>query len=337
MRILFRTSGGKAPGLELGLGHIYRCINLAENLKKNDLFFLIEDYGKIVNKILKKNGHNKFFILRNNIDVKSDIKKTLQIIKKFKIDIVIIDKYNLKNEYIKSIKKVVKTVVITDLYQNKISADLLINGFIGFKNQKTINRYGTKCLLGPRYQIINDEFSKQVSPTKKYTLLITFGGFDENKLIELILEPLSWFLDKIKTKIILGPATPKSKKIRKFESNFQNKLTIISKTNSMSKEISNSEYGLCSGGITTYEFAAKRRFFGIICKVKYQEITAKKWHEEKIAITLGLKDSINHKKVWKFLENISKRKYPKKTRGIIDGKGSQRVAIEILKIKTINR
>ena len=333
MKILFRTSGGKAPGKELGLGHVYRCINLAKNLKKNKLFFLIEDYGNIVNNILKKNNYKNIFVLQNKLNLKQEIKKTIETIKENKIDVIVIDKYNLKQDYIDEIRKFAKTVVITDLNQKRISADLLINGFIGFKNEKIINKFGTKCLLGPQYQIIDGEFSKRKKTKKKNTLLITFGGFDENKIIDFILEPLSEYLDKIKTKIILSPATSKSKKIKNFERMFKKELTIIPKTNSMFKEISESEYGLCSGGITTYEFASKGIFFGIICQVEHQKLTAKKWQNKKMATNLGLIDEINYKKIKKFLDDILRKKHPNKIMKIVDGKGSQRVASEILKMK----
>ena len=37
MKILFRTSGGRIQKKELGLGHIYRCINLSKELSSDDL------------------------------------------------------------------------------------------------------------------------------------------------------------------------------------------------------------------------------------------------------------------------------------------------------------
>ena len=37
--ILFRVSGGRAFNKELGLGHVYRAINLALELKPNNIFF----------------------------------------------------------------------------------------------------------------------------------------------------------------------------------------------------------------------------------------------------------------------------------------------------------
>ena len=44
-KILFRVSGGNSPKTELGFGHVYRAINLATQLTKCQIFFLLEDYG----------------------------------------------------------------------------------------------------------------------------------------------------------------------------------------------------------------------------------------------------------------------------------------------------
>ncbi len=60
-KILFRTSGGK--GKELGLGHIYRSINLASYFKKSNVFFLIEDYGN-VKKIIQSKNFKKISLLK---------------------------------------------------------------------------------------------------------------------------------------------------------------------------------------------------------------------------------------------------------------------------------
>ena len=54
-KILFRTSGGRIPKRELGLGHIYRCLNLGHQLKPHEIQFLIEDYGA-VSSLLREHG-----------------------------------------------------------------------------------------------------------------------------------------------------------------------------------------------------------------------------------------------------------------------------------------
>ena len=91
--ILFRVSGGRAFNKELGLGHIYRAINLALELKPDNIFFLVEDYGNVKNLLLNW-GFTNIFLLQNGIKIDSDIIETTNLLHEKKIDILIVDKYD---------------------------------------------------------------------------------------------------------------------------------------------------------------------------------------------------------------------------------------------------
>ena len=67
-KILFRTSGGRIREKELGLGHVFRCINLGYQLKPHQIQFLIEDYGS-VSPLLHEHGFKKSFNLIPGISV----------------------------------------------------------------------------------------------------------------------------------------------------------------------------------------------------------------------------------------------------------------------------
>jgi len=335
LRILFRTSGGRAIKKQLGLGHINRCVSLAKVLKNCEIYFLIEDYGGVV-EFIKRNKIKNIVELRKNIDVKSDIYETkTQIIGK-NIDILIVDKYNIKLKYIRYLKKFVKIVVISDLKKVDFPADLVVNGFIGYANKRISNKFKTKCLLGPTFQILNKNFEeKKLFKKKMYDLLVSVGGFDERNIIETFMNQLLKYKGKIKTKIILGPVTIKSQQIKKMERNFGENLTIVNQVSDMRKEISNARFGLCSGGITSYEFACLRVPFAIICQVRHQLITAKEWTRKNIAYNLGMVDKNTSKKIDILLNNISgnKSKNLLKQKLIVDGLGSKRIAREIYKLK----
>ena len=214
-KILFRTSGGRIRKKELGLGHVFRCINLGYQLKSHQIQFLIEDYGS-VSPLLHEHGFKKIFNLIPGISINDDIKKTVAHILKNKITILIVDKYGLTNLYVKTLKKIVRVVVISDLKNIEYDSDLVINGFIGFNNKIKTNKFKIKCLLGPKYQILNQQYAKKQHYKKKYDLLITVGGFDANNLLEIILKKISKYEKKIKIKIILGHATKNKSIISKF-------------------------------------------------------------------------------------------------------------------------
>ena len=328
-KILFRTSGGRIRKKELGLGHVFRCINLGYQLKSHQIQFLIEDYGS-VSPLLHDHGFKKIFNLIPGISINDDIKKTVAHILKNKITILIVDKYGLTNLYVKTLKKIVRVVVISDLKNIEYDSDLVINGFIGFNNKIKTNKFKIKCLLGPKYQILNQQYAKKQHYKKKYDLLITVGGFDANNLLEIILKKISKYEKKIKIKIILGHATKNKSIISKFVTK-SNEITIINKTNNMKKEISSTKFGICAGGITTYEFAALHIPFAIVCQYKHQIFTANEWHKRKIAKNLGFIQK-EPKKIDLFLNHLMQNKIILNHSNLVDGLGSKRVAIEILNL-----
>ena len=334
-KILFRVSGGVSPKTQLGMGHIFRCINLADNLQNFKINFLLEDYGKS-SKIFQQRGFTKLFYLKPKISIKDDIESTKRLILKEKIDLLIIDKYQVSINYVKIISKYVKTIVISDLERIDFPSDLVINGFIGFKNQKKFNKYGKKCLVGPSFQILNKSFTQNIKRKKEFDLLATFGGYDENNLTEKIIDVLPKYLDSIQVKIILGPATKHSKKIKVLAKKFSTSLEIIPQTKDLRNYIAKSNFGICSGGITSYEFARLGVPFAIICQHKHQLNTANEWEKLELAVNLGFPNLTTTKKIEKYIQKIVENQIClKKNTKIIDGKGSYRISKEIKKLLSL--
>jgi len=286
---------------------VYRCINLAKKISNNKIFFEIEDYGQ-VKKILIKNNFKNIFNLKKNINANEEIIELIKIIKKKSIDIVIFDKYKINKKILKEINQITKTVYIADLKKKEFPVDLLINGFVGYQNKITHNKSKTKCLLGPKYQILDKRFEVQKIRKKKYDLLITFGGYDENNIIELFLECWGKIQKKIKILIILGPGTKKTQKIKKISKKYPKEITIKGQTSKMFENMAESKFGLCSGGLTTYEFAKMNVPFAIICQNKHQVITAKEWEKKKIAKNLGMINKNTSKKIDEYLTSVIENK-----------------------------
>ena len=256
-KILFRVSGGQVKNKQMGLGHVFRSINLAKALKKYaKIYFLIEDYGG-VKKILVKHGFKNIFDLKKGLNLELDINMTSQYIIKNKIDVLIIDRYNTKVKYVKDLNKITKTVIISDLKKIDYPANLIVNGFIGFQNKKIKNQYKSNCLIGPAYQILNNQFNKKpITYKKQNTVLATFGGLDEKGIADIFLNSSTKYIKKMKFKLILGPIAKKSNKSHLLGKKNTKSIKIIKETKNMQMEISNSKFGFCGGGVTTYEFAS---------------------------------------------------------------------------------
>jgi UDP-2,4-diacetamido-2,4,6-trideoxy-beta-L-altropyranose hydrolase len=336
IKILFKTAGGRAVKKELGLGHIFRCINLASKFSSHEIHFLVENFGG-VEKILNKNLNYKIKYLEKDIQLQKEIENTKSYITKNNIDILIIDRYKINKKFVNSISKFIKTVIISDLKNINYHADLVVNGFIGFDNQIIKNKFGTRCLLGPKYQILNKNFKNKNKVKKKYDLLITLGGFDENKIIQKMLKQILNSNIKLKIKIISGPVTKKLNKNLISKNKKTSSIELIEKTNNMFKEISSSKFGICAGGITSYEFATLKVPFAIISQVKHQLTTAKEWQEKGIGINLGMFNSNFQKKLERILNNLNENEevYKFSKKHFIDADGSKRITKEIIKILKI--
>lgn len=339
MRILFRTYGGKIKNKQTGLGHIYRCINLGHELKKHaQVYFLVEDYGGS-KKIICDNNFVKVSTLSKNISDDLDIQKTLEFVKKNKIDLVVVDKHKITKRYVKKIKNHTKIAVITDLNETSLPADILINGYIGLKNQKFKNLQNTLCLLGPKYQILNQKFSKiPIQQHKKYDILVTFGALDEKCMVDVFLNSLNQFSTMLKIKIILGPIASQSKLVTNFSKKFPKNITYVKETQNMKKEIIQSKFGFTAGGITSYEFASMKIPFAIICDSKHQIPTAIEWEKKNLGYNLGFIDKNTSSKISALLELLLAKNFLKPTKNnyLVDGHGIIRISKEVLKLLKSN-
>ena len=334
IKILFRTYGGKVSNRQTGLGHIFRSINLSYYLKHNaDLHFLVEDYGG-AKKIFNEYGFTQISSLRKNISLECDIKKTIQYIHNNNIDILIIDKHKTDIKYLKVLRKIVKTVIITDLKNIHLPVDILVNGYIGLENKKYKNDNDSLCLLGPNYQILNYRFSRKTKyANKKYDILVSFGGLDEKGIVNIFLDSLNENSTKLKIKIILGPIAAKSTKVLAFSKKYNKNIEFIQETKNMYGEISKSKFGFTTGGVTTYEFANMKIPFIVICDDKHQIPTAQNWAKKNLAINLGLLNESTEKKIGKVVTDIVQRKIIHFSKAnLVDGLGAKRVSSEILKL-----
>lgn len=331
LKILFSTSGGIIKKKQIAFGHVFRSINLAKKFSKHEMFFLVQDYGG-VKPIFKKNKIKNPKYLSKNITIDEEISIIKKKIQKENIDILIVDKPYIKNKFFEEISKNVKIVYLSDIKEIQFPVDLVISGFIGFQNKIVRNKYNSKCLIGPKYQIINEKFNLNKSKKKTIDLLVTFGGFDELGLTEFVFKRWLNMNNKIKMKIILGPGTKESKFIKKHKKKYSELLIIEKQTTKMYSEMQKTKFGLCAGGITSYEFASMSIPFGIINTTNQQEITGKEWGKRGIAKNLGRYNLKLTDKMDNFLELIATNKLTVKKNKFIDSQGITRIQKEIMKL-----
>lgn len=279
MKIVIIANGD----IEKGMGHIYRSLSLADELKKyNDsIVFLTKSDGDVIKKI---NNHNIDVIrYKDNNDI-------LKIKKNIKPDVIIIDDLEIEEEFAKNIKDLCNKLVLFDNSNpssNKY-ADVVVNVVIsrsGFKNRKYVDEENkTLYLYGPKYLILRDEFYKakeiskrRINKEKTKNILITFGGSDSSNLTCMVLKELSSNLNGYFINVVLGPKFSHTDKLNDIlvEHNIKNKIKIYKNINNMAELMKNVDLIITSPGMTMFEAL----FLGISVVVLYQNELQKKYYD----------------------------------------------------------
>lgn len=181
-RILFRADGNT----EIGLGHIYRCLAIAERVnEKFDCFFAIRQPSEEIKNIIgKSSAIVELDQFENYLMDAQEV--ALNIIPRYKIDIITLDGYYFNTEYQKTIKKNCKSILISidDNHPFHYVSDIVINHAGGVDTDMISKESNTKLFLGYDYLLLRKEFIKLLHTEKKisgiHSVLICFGGADPN-------------------------------------------------------------------------------------------------------------------------------------------------------------
>ena len=236
-KILFVVTGNK----EVGLGHVYRSLTLANSLLPYEIEFLVDKNSQL--------AYEKIAELNYKVHIQTE-ESLVEEIKRINPDIVINDILDTSAEYILSLKRDGFIVInFEDLGEGAQYADLVINALYPEKVPRP-NHY-----FGYRYFIPRDEFMH--SPVKKIepsveNVLITFGGTDPSNLTLKTLESIYDFCKErgIGIKVILGLGYRDNYIFQKFKD-----ISILENVKNMSEHMLEADIVFTSAGRTVYEIA----------------------------------------------------------------------------------
>ncbi|MCG3089603.1 UDP-2,4-diacetamido-2,4,6-trideoxy-beta-L-altropyranose hydrolase [Sporosarcina cyprini] len=272
MNIVIRADAS----IEIGTGHIMRCLTLAKQLKRhgtevtficrelegNMIDFLKKETIKVVSlpNVSKKNDNYSWMI--NNWEV--DAKQTREALKGKPIDLLIVDHYAFDKKWEEKTRDISKKImVIDDLADRSHDCDLLLdqNYYINKeKRYKNLIPDQAITLLGPNYALLRDEFieaakSAKVRSGKVNRILVFFGGSDPTRETIKTLLAIQEFNDKnLEIDVVVGASNP-FKKIIENLCNQIPKATYYCQINSIAELMNNADLSIGAGGTTLWERA----------------------------------------------------------------------------------
>lgn len=265
-RILIRADSS----VQLGYGHIHRCLTLAHHLKKNgcEVEFACQALsGNIAEFILEEKF--KVHLLpcdpKEKFDWQADLANTLSIMNaaQNQYDTLIVDHYGIDHQWEEPFyNKGLKIFVIDDLADKKHYCRILMNPTFHVKKEAydTLVEKGTDLLLGEKFVLLRPEFAtckEKVKPRndfKQPKVHMFFGSVDAANYCLKFSRLLLKFFDHLQLKVITR--SPISDDWVDLKSTYASRIDINAPTKNMAKSMMDCDIAFGAPGITTWERAA---------------------------------------------------------------------------------
>ena len=266
-----------------------RDLVLAKKYKDANITFASQNLdGNINHKVLEA-GY-KVKLLKSN-----DVDELIKLVKKLKIDLVVIDSYDIDYKYEKKLKKATKVKILSfdDTYE-KHHCDILLNHNIYAKKKKYKNLVPKKCEVrcGVKYTLLRDEFIE----AKKFIVFVAMGGADSANLNIKIIKAIKK-LKNIELNIVTTDANKHLKDLKSYvKSKKWIKLHINSKK--IAQLIAQSNFSIITPSVVANEVVFMDKPLVAIKVAKNQKNMAKYLKKSGYTV-LKIKDIYKLKKVIK--------------------------------------
>lgn len=334
-RAIFRVDGGAG----IGLGHIMRCLNLADGLKEKNIqsIFITKDNNSeiekhIVNYLVEK--------LPSHIDLKEDLELTINLIKKHQPDLVITDSYEIDEYYLEQMKKLNGTLIsIDDLSKLHFCSDMVLNQNIGFKDSDYSTEGYTRLLLGTKYALLRKEFGEKHCLEKEIksvagNILITLGGTDIDNQTVKVIRAIKTIEDNLIATVIMGPAYQYEEILNNEIKGTDGQFILRRNPQDIFALMMNTDVAISAGGSTCYELACLGVPNIILILADNQKKVANGLANYGTSVNLGWFEEVTEEQIKEAVEDLIKNrdwreKMSRKGKELVDGRGVKRVVEEI--------
>lgn len=246
--IIFRADSSST----IGTGHIMRDLVLVKQFSDAKIIFATQDLDGNINKKIVDSGY-KIELLKSN-----DILEVDALIKKYKIDMIVIDSYEIDYKYEQKLKEKnpsLKIMVLDDTYE-KHHCEILLNHNISADAKRYKDLVPNDCELrcGSKYTLLRDEFLQEFpkkQESKKIDILVAMGGVDSRELNVKILDILSNF-ENININVLTTTANENLDKLKQYILEFKN-VTLHINSNEVASLMHSNDFAILTPSVTVNE------------------------------------------------------------------------------------
>lgn len=256
--ILFRVNAGS----EYGLGHLMRCLALAQSLKKlnvNSVFLVNHEALAICQQ--RQDWTGEIMTLDPHVVGSEDVSCIDGLIQQFSLSAIVIDGYTFSSSYRKQLQNLGCFVICFDDTNEfgDLHADLIVNGAnaalaLGYE---TTNPQSILC-LGDEYRVMREEFTanQQTQFPSRESLLVMLGGSDHLALTLPIIKELQRQDFQHAIDIVTGAANPNAKEISNYLQSSQLNASHLHDCQNIAQIMARSRFAISAAGGSQFELQA---------------------------------------------------------------------------------
>ena len=331
-RIVFRVDGGA----EIGMGHVYRSLAIADELcsiSSADVQFLMSaDHPEGVKRV--SGAGYTVRVLSNG-----GVNAIVDAIQEYSPNIVVNDRPFLEKEYLEALSRLgASTVNLVDTLEDiEKPAEItsMIIATLRVDQLELEDFYG-----GPEYAILRESFAGAAKPVRADAgqVVISFGGSDPQGLTLKVLRALDSpeiMKSELGVKAVLGPAFSYGQELRELLPRLHYQPILLENVEHMAEILSEADLVFCAGGMTVYEIAALGVPGLVMCQnareVRRMEHFSRSGSIEHLGLGTELEEKHITQAAEALLANETRRRAMSESgQKLVDARGAQRVA-EVVK------
>ncbi len=281
LRVAFRADAS----IEIGTGHVMRCLTLAYNLREQgaDCSFICRSHPGHLLSLIRKHGfeaHSLPVVAIHSsatdqerfpyadwlgADWVEDADQTLAVLGPVQVDWLIADHYAIDERWEKRVRNSTsKLLVLDDLANRPHDCDLLLDQTLGRSSADYNDYVPSRCvvLAGPEYALLRPDFAslravsleRRASPRLGH-LLITMGGVDKANATSRVLASLASCALPVDCRItvVMGAQAPWIREVRERADDLPWPTDVRVDVRDMAHLMTNSDLMIGAAGSTTWE------------------------------------------------------------------------------------
>ena len=321
------TEGGRS----VGLGHLRRCVTLAEALTRGGVHTTFRVAGGEAAEALVRDAG---FPMEAHADL-SDAAELSGWIAGSPAEGVLIDSYRADEEvFLACAAK--KTIVIDDLADRPLPVDMVINSTIAAERLDYGRLTPARLLLGPRYALLRPEFTAVSERRPRPSIervMITLGGSDHGSLASSIVRWCAAAAPTAALDVVIGPFFERLDLLRELESD---RIVLLEQPH-MRDVMLLADLAVTSGGQTLFELAATGTPAIVLTTAANQVEHARAFADRGTVVLAGSADDpdlpARFAIAYESVRDVAARaEMSRRGRELVDGRGAERTASAIVEL-----